>query len=214
MNGTRHESRDNLRLALAVRPHLQRQGFKVVMSRDTDIFIELRDRTNRANSINADLFVSLHRNAFTNPAANGTENWVFTTPTSAELGLAGDILEKLASVGIQSNRGVKRGNFHVLRESNMPAVMVELGFISNARDNELFDTRFDEYAEAIAHGICQTFGLPYIPEGAVTPEPNVQWYRVQVGAFSVRANAERFLENVRGMGLDAFLVTPDASRGD
>jgi len=212
VNGTRLEKNDNLRLANAVRRNLQKQGFTVIMSRESDIDVTLAQRTNRANAANADLFISLHRNAFTNANANGTEVWVFTRPTAAELGLAGEIMERLAQVGIQSNRGVKMGNYHVLRESRMPAVLVELGFITNAWDNELFDNKLEEYSVAIVKAACAALGIEFREEPK--PEPRDVMYRIQVGAFRVRENAENFLRTVRGMGLEAFMIASETPRGE
>ena len=95
VNGTRFESHDNLRLALRVQAILQRQqGVNVIMSRTEDVFVSLQDRTNHANRINADLFVSLHRNSFTNNIANGFEIWIFTTAGAVDEGAAREFLER------------------------------------------------------------------------------------------------------------------------
>jgi len=207
VSGGRRESDDNLRLASVVRRDLQRQDLTVIMARESDVDMSLTARTNQANSAGADLFISLHRNAFTNSAANGTEVWIFTRPTAAETGLACEIMERLAEVGVQSNRGVKMGNFHVLRESCMPAVLIELGFITNTRDNELFDENLNAYSEAIVRGICAALGIEYAEAEAEKPQDTM--YRIQVGAFRVRENAENFLLTVRGMGLEAFMIASE-----
>ena len=222
--GGRRESDDNLRLANAVNTRLIAQGFRVIQSRTTDIAVTLQQRTNQANAQNPDLFISLHRNAFTNPGANGTEIFVFTNPTAAETAAAIEIMDRLAVVGVQSNRGVKRGNFHVLRETRAPAMLIELGFITNVRDNQLFDSFLNEYADAIVMGVCTIFGVTYRAPNTPAPAPAPstgtalnrpeptppaavnRLYRVQVGAFQVRENAERFLAQVHALGLDAFII--------
>ena len=206
INGARHESHDNLRIALKVRTHLQRQGFDVVMSREADVFVELNERTRQANAANSDLFISIHRNGFHDPDAHGTEVVVSTNPTALEMVMAAEILKQLIAVGVQRNRGIIRKNFHVLRESRMPAVMPELGFITNERDNELFDMHLDAYAQAIAKSVCSFFETAYIEPSEIPPEQPERLYRVQVGAFRIRENALKFLDAVRGMGLDAFIV--------
>ena len=206
VNGTRLESHDNLRMAQAIRPHLQRQGFNVVMSRETDVFVELAERTRQANRVNADLFLSIHRNGFDDPSAHGTEVVVHTSPTAQEMVIAAEVLQQLIRVGIQRNRGIIRKNFHVLRESRMPSVMPELGFITNKRDNELFDFHLDAYAEAIAKSVCSFFDVDYIEPSQATQTQPETLYRVQVGAFRIKENALKFLDAVRGMGLDAFIV--------
>jgi len=209
VSGSRYEKNDNLNMAKAVKALLVKQGQAVIMTREDDTFVSLAGRTQKANEADADIFVSLHRNSFTNAAANGAEVWVYTSAGAVDVGAATEVLERLAEVGVQSNRGVKKGNYHVLRESGMPSMLVELGFISNAIDNQLLDTRFDAYAEAIARGICAALGVAYITGGTAQAEV---LYRVQVGAFGVKANAEAFLAKVREMGLDAFLVTQDTAK--
>lgn len=212
INGSRHEADDNLRLALAVQKLLVAQGHTVIMARTTDVYISLAARTQAANSSGADIFVSLHRNSFTNSTANGTEIWVYTTAGAVDVGAATEVLEQLAAVGIQSNRGIKKGNYHVLRESNMTSMLIELGFISNVKDNNLFDAHFSDYATAIARGILAALGESYAESGQQSETVMQSLYRVQVGAFGVKSNAEAFLKSVQGMGLDAFLVEPGEAK--
>ncbi|MCL2857728.1 MAG: N-acetylmuramoyl-L-alanine amidase [Oscillospiraceae bacterium] len=214
VNGARFESHDNLRLGRRVQALLERQaGVNVAMSRTLDVFVSLGDRTNHANRVGADLFVSLHRNGFTSPAANGFENWIFTTASAVDEGAAREVLERVIEVGVQSNRGIKRGNFHVLRESRMPSILVELGFITNTRDNELFDTHFEAYAQAVARGACAALGITF------SGEAPRQLARIQLGAYTWpdnEAGARRDLARIRALpGLqDAWLVIPSNDRAE
>jgi N-acetylmuramoyl-L-alanine amidase len=173
VNGDRYEKNDNLRLGLAVRDKLkaQGQGVNVVMTRDTDAFVPLSDRSYISNANNADMFVSLHRNASTNPAGNGVETYIHTNPSAAARGYAENVLSRVADAGVQSNRGVKQSNFAVLRNTYAPAQLLELGFVSNDADNGLFDANFDAYAEAIAKSIAESLGLPYGAPPAPAPGP-------------------------------------------
>ncbi|WRS26425.1 N-acetylmuramoyl-L-alanine amidase [Oscillospiraceae bacterium MB08-C2-2] len=176
-NGASHNGRlekdDNLRLALEVEKRLKEQGQRVQMTRDTDVFIPLRTRTDMANQAGSDLFVSLHRNSYTEltPTSNGVENWVYTTAPASTEQAAANVLNQVVSVGVQADRGVKRGNYSVLRRSKMPAMLLEMGYIINDEDNRLFDTYLDEYAEAIVRGILETLGEPYTPPGQTPPPP-------------------------------------------
>lgn len=205
VNGNRYEKNDNLRLAKAVREKLKAQGHTVLMSREGDSNPSHESRIAAAIAAKADLFCSIHRNSFTNPTSKGIEIWVRYTNHAAA---AGEVLEQLAKVLNQANRGVKIGAYKVLYNAPMPAMLLELGFISNTRDNELFDQYFDENATAIARGILAALGV----EWKSTSGPAKSPYRVQVGAFSVRENAEAFLETVKGMGLPAFIVAPDVPK--
>lgn len=160
----RNEKDDNLRLGLAVAERLRNLGYNVVMTRDSDKNVSLGERSNISNNANADLFVSLHRNASTNPNYNGLETYVYLSPSAASLAAAQNINSRIANAGVQTNHGVKYADFAVLRNTKAPAVLVELGFISNAYDNTLFDTRFDAYADAIVNGIVASVG-PANPGG-------------------------------------------------
>ena len=158
VNGNRYEKDDNLRITKLISQRLQNCGQKVVMTRSTDEYVTLGNRSNISNKNNADIFVSLHRNWSENPSANGVENFVHPTASANTRSYAQTILNKIAAVGVQSNRGVSSANFAVLRDTVAPAVLVELGFISNITDNIMFDKNLDAYARAIADGILQSLG--------------------------------------------------------
>lgn len=163
VNGGRLEKDDNLRLALAVQERLQAPGQRVVMTRSTDVFVPLSERSAISNRNNADIFVSIHRNAATTPVANGVENFVIINPSPIETQYAQTVLNEVVSAGVQSNRGVRQGNFAVLRNTLAPAMLLEMGFITNERDNQLFDQNFNAYADAIARGIVRSLGEPAQP---------------------------------------------------
>ena len=154
--GGRRESDDVLRLSLAVRDILQSQGQRVIMTRALDVFVPLGERSEISNRNNADLFVSIHRNSSSNTAANGVDNFVSTAAPDNTIGHAFSVLDKVVDAGVQRNRGVKRDNFAVLRNTHAPAMLLEMGFITNAGDNQLFDQNFNAYALAIARGIMVT----------------------------------------------------------
>jgi len=159
VNGARRESDDNLRMALAVGNLLRCCGVNVVFTRTGDTLVSLAERSRISNNARANLFVSIHRNSVANATANGVENWVYLNPSTQGVNSAYQVLNRIVAAGVQSNRGVRRGNFSVLRETQAPAQLVELGFISNAEDNRLFDARFDAYAHAIASGILASLGI-------------------------------------------------------
>ena len=171
----RLEKDDNLRLGLAVRDALMYQGIDVLMTRDTDVFIPLADRAAMANDADADLFVALHRNSYTEqtPTSNGIENIIYLTAPANTTGVAAQkVLDAVVAVGAQSNRGVTRGNYYVLRRTRMPAMLLEMGFIIDDYDNQLFDQNLEAYAQAIAKGVMDYFGLTY--QAPNTQPPVVQ----------------------------------------
>ena len=120
----------------------------------------LTTRVREANRWGADVFISLHTNAAVNPAANGAEALIYSTSSEVAFGLADDILEEMTLVTGVRNRGIiERPGLYVLRRTDMPAVLVEMGFISNASDAELMANSPDLFALGIYRGILKYYGL-------------------------------------------------------
>lgn len=119
----------------------------------------LRLRVDQANAWGADYFISIHTNASSLPAASGSEVLVYRSPSVAA-SLAEDILRELSAATGLRNRGVlERPGLYVLRKTAMPAVLVELGFITNAEDAALMDTRPDLFALGIYRGLLDYLDL-------------------------------------------------------
>ncbi len=115
----------------------------------------LRLRVNEANAWGANYFISLHTNASSLPAATGSEAFAYSEP-SAAFSLGEDILRGLNRTTGLKNRGMKvRTGLYVLRKTQMPAVLVELGFITNPNDANLMNTRPDLFAQGIYDGIVE-----------------------------------------------------------
>lgn len=166
VNGDRLEKNDNLRMALAVRDKLEAAGSErltVLMTRADDAALELQQRVDLANENGATLFVSLHRNS---GGGKGVEVWTSSLKEKAECRLAQYIMDALEQAGVQKVRGVKHGtagnpavSYTVVGRTEMPACLVELGFIDNDEDNALLDSHWDAYAQAIADGILKMVEL-------------------------------------------------------
>lgn len=119
----------------------------------------LAARTNAANSWGADIFISLHCNASVDRSATGTEALVYSTDTPA-YPLAEDILEGIAEATGLRNRGVKlRPGLYVLRKTEMPATLLELGFISNPQDAALLSGSPQLFARGIYNGLNRFYGF-------------------------------------------------------
>lgn len=144
----------------------QNGNFDVRLSRpeaDTQVgtsnTTSLRLRVADANAWGADYFISLHTNASSIESATGTEAFAYSSP-SAAFSLGEDILENLSRVTGLRNRGMAvRTNLYVLRKTAMPAVLVELGFITNYNDAMLMSNRPDLFARGIYEGIVQYTGV-------------------------------------------------------
>lgn len=161
LGGNRKESEDVLRLALATARLIIQSGSTVAMTRYTDETVSLTQRTDMANAGSYSYFVSIHRNACgTANLATGIETYYHNSQSSTSVSakLATSVQNAAIGVGCWANRGVKTSNFHVTRESNMPAILIEYSFIDNASDNQKFDQYFNENAKAIANGMLAMIG--------------------------------------------------------
>jgi N-acetylmuramoyl-L-alanine amidase len=142
----------------------QNPGFEVRLSRPTaetqigtSNTTSLRQRVADANAWGADYFISIHTNASSNPAASGTEAFAYSEPSRA-FSLGEDIVEGIVNVTGLRNRGMKvRPGLYVLRRTAMPAVLVELGFITNPGDATLMNENPALFAQGIYQGIENYF---------------------------------------------------------
>ncbi|OMP68467.1 cell wall hydrolase [Domibacillus epiphyticus] len=150
-----------LKTGLQVNNLLKQTPFNVKMTRSNDTFIELKDRSAFAKNNDGDIFVSIHANAAT-PSATGTETYYYSAgnPHVADSKLlASKIQARMLTAWNLRDRGVKNGNFSVLRENNMPAALLELGFISNAGDASKMasDYWMNTMSKAIYNGILDYY---------------------------------------------------------
>lgn len=193
----RQEKDDVLNLAFAVGSILEQNGVDVVYTRVSDVYDTPFEKAQMGNNADADFFVSLHRNAVANP---GTASGIMTLVYSDE-GVPGELArainKELARTGFQDLGVVERPGLVVLRRTEMPAVLVEAGFIDNPADNKKFDMQFDEIASAIASGILEVVNRQEETEG---------YYMVQTGAYRVRDLAEQQLVQLQSEGYPAYMV--------
>lgn len=153
------EKKLTLRTAYLAKKHLEALGYRVVMTRARDIFIPLHARVRIANRRNEAIFISIHYNSAENPSAKGIEVYYYGSNQSVRSvtskKLARNLLNEVIKETKASSRGTKHGNYQVIRETKMTAVLIEGGFMTNAEERNLLKTQ--SYLEKIAKGIA--FGL-------------------------------------------------------
>ena len=123
----------------------------------------LRTRTEQANQWGADYFLSIHTNANVNPAINGTEAYVYAVNTPSYELAVNIVNEIVRRLGTKNNSIYARPSLYVLRRTNMPAVLIELAYLSNEGDAALLADKPYEFAYAIYVGLLNYLGLPQIP---------------------------------------------------
>ena len=163
----RQEKDDVLRLALAVGRILEDHGIDVVYSRTEDFYDSPYEKAMKGNESEADLFLSLHRNAAIPPGSGTGADMLVYADTGFSSDVANQIGNAIAAAGLQFNGITERPNLAVLRRTKMPAVLVEAGFIDNESDNQFFDENFDALAQAIAQGVLNTIEQDQGPEEPV-----------------------------------------------
>jgi len=189
------------------------QNVSVRMSRTTDQTVSLNARTSAANSWGADFYLSVHINS---GGGTGFESYVYPNVDALTKSYQDAIHEEVVKQTDFRDRGQKQANFHVLRESNMPALLTENGFVDNVTDaNKLKDPAYiNRIARGHVNGLARAFRLPRKTGAPVNPIPSSPpssvnqntLYKVQIGAFSKRENAEALAERARNAGFQVYIV--------
>jgi N-acetylmuramoyl-L-alanine amidase len=150
--GQVYEKHLALDTAIRLEANLQRMGYKTVMLRRSDYFLTLQQRTDIANRYKNAIFVSIHYNYTWKSQVSGLETFYYST---AGQNLAQCVQSSLIGHTSTINRSAKFARFHVIRNSRLPAILVESGFVSNANErNRMKSARFREsIARSVAEGI-------------------------------------------------------------
>lgn len=149
--GTR-EKNINFDVTLRLKDLLEEAGARVVLTRNEDIFISLYERSFIANNLNAELFVSIHSNFHPKSEVKGVEVYYYPGRKESAL-LAKSVETKMIESTHQNSLGVKTNDFVVIRETDMPSILVELGFLSNYEEENIIST--PAYKETAANGIFE-----------------------------------------------------------
>ncbi len=162
------EKNVTLPISMKLKKALEAKGAKVYMTRTTDVDVygpnasgpdELQARVDVGTRSKSDLFISVHINSFSNPSVGGIATYYYEK-TQYDTRLANRIQTTIADEsGFGGDRGIQPGNLYVLRRSLMPAVLVELGFISNPKEEALLkkDSVQQDFADEIASGVENYF---------------------------------------------------------
>ena len=149
-----------LKLALLLRDKLKRFGIEIIMTREGDSDVSLQGRCDIANRNKVDYFISLHANSFSDKTSNGTETFYYGTSTKGKQ-LAEVCQKSILDVYNTRNRGVKTGEFYVIKYTNMPSVLLEFAFISNQNEENLLNDvkKQDEVTTSLANNIAKHLGV-------------------------------------------------------
>ncbi|KYD24633.1 N-acetylmuramoyl-L-alanine amidase [Parageobacillus toebii] len=191
---------------------LDYEGVEVIYTRTSDYYLSLEERAEIANKAKADFFLSVHINA---GGGTGFESYIYNGNVDAKTVVYQNVIhaEIMKVIGNVTDRGKKRANYAVLRETRMPAILTENLFIDNAKDAAKLKS--DQFLQQVAYGhvigLEKAFGLKKKAKQQAQSQTqqkasDKKLYRVQVGAFSDRKNAERLAEELKKKGYPAIIV--------
>ena len=199
-----------LAIALACQDELARHGVLTKISRTKDESDSVSSKVSECNQFNPDLALDIHINAGGGDGAEVFHSVVGGTGKT----LANNILTEVKKIG-QNSRGAKtRKNssgsdyYGFIRSTNAPAVIVECAFIDTKKDIQIIDTKAEQIAMgvAIAKGVLNTLGVVNKAPVQNTPADTGKVYRVQVGAYGQKANADAMVKKLKAAGFDAVIV--------
>lgn len=201
----RKESNDVLIIGRAVASEVRRHSVTVDETRTSDTTVSLNNRSAFENKNTYDYFISFHRNAYKPEKAEGVEVYTYLNAGAKAKRLAQVVQKSLLALGF-TDRGIKEANYHVLRETKAPAILIEIGFIDNSKDNNLFDIKKNEIIKAISKAILTELGIAYKEESVSNFSDDKTLYRVMAGSFSNRENAEEQVKKLKAAGFDVTIM--------
>ena len=193
----------NLSIALACRDLLERCGVSVKMSRTKDENDTLSEEIKECNAFSPDLAVDIHNNA---GGGDGAEAF-YHYGGGVSKTLAENVLAEIVKIG-QNSRGAKirknadgKDYYGFIRQTSAPAIIVECAFVDNATDLKILssESKREVMGQAIAKGILKTLGIEIQADSDTI-------YRVQVGAYPKKANAEAMKNKLKEAGFDAYIT--------
>lgn len=192
-----YEKTINLNTLLACQEELLRHGVTVICSRVTDVNDPVSQEVKEANASEAELAVSFHTNA---GGGDGFEAYCYSK--NADANKLAKLCEKHIKALGQNSRGVKNGNnLYFIKNTKMTSVLVESFFVDNSKDKKIGDTVAEQKAFGVAYAkaILEHLGIAY-------KKANTSIYRVQVGAYKSKANAQDTVKKLQKSGFEAIIT--------
>ena len=190
-----------LKIGMLIKNYLEQAFEKVITTREDDKYYSLDYRSSKANKENCDYFVSIHMNSSTNKSAKGVEVWVYDEKSKLYT-LSKNICSNLSKTINTPNRGVKISkSFSVLRKTKMPALLIEIDFISNSSVEA--SLKSDKYIKDISDSISKSL-LSFVNKSIVD---DGIFYRVCIGEFKDKNDAIQLKNTAISKGFNnAYII--------
>lgn len=207
--GNTNEAAQCRQIALYAVEAAKRCGFEALTDAVSGGDAAMDKRIEQSNDWGADVHIPIHTNAF-NGQVQGTRLFCFSIPGDG-YNICAAIMNTLAPITPGSSDNITTARFAEILQANSPTAYIEVAFHDNPAEAQWIIDHKKDIAEAIVKGLCNYFGMKYIapseePENPSEPVSTGILYRVQVGAYSVKANAERMKRALEKDGYDAFIV--------
>lgn len=203
--GNTNEHAQCQKIAEAEAAALRRSGVEVQVAA---LGSTMAQRCAQSNAFKADIHNCVHTNAF-NGKVMGTRMFCFAIPGKG-YDACKAVFAELAPLSPGTSENIQKASYYEVRVPNAPSVYCECEFHDTAEGAKWIVEHTTAIGEAIAKGLCKYLGVTYVPAMQETPKPSEPaqgdtLYRVQVGAFAVRANAEKMLQRLKDAGFDGFI---------
>ena len=207
--GNTNEAAQCRQIALYAVEAAKRCGFEALTDAVSGGDDAMDKRIEQSNDWGADVHIPIHTNAF-NGQVQGTRLFCFSIPGDG-YNICAAIMNTLAPITPGSSDNITTARFAEILQANAPTAYIEVAFHDNPAEAQWIIDHKKDIAEAIVKGLCNYFGMKYIAPSGESEKPAEPvssgiLYRVQVGAYSVKANAERMKRALEKDGYDAFIV--------
>lgn len=201
--GDTNEKEQCHKIASACVNALEENGFQVMCTYNDDMY----KRVEESNAFGADIHIAIHTNATAKHNVTGGSQVLLYSVNGEREKAGGAVLSRLAPLtpGKSAERLVEKPDFYEVRATKGLALYCECEFHDTELGSDFIINNTDKIGEAIAFGICDYYGI--VPKNKNSAPENGTLYKIQVGAFSVRENAENYLVKLKNAGFDGFIVT-------
>lgn len=207
--GNTNEAVQCRQIALYAVEAAKRCGFEALTDAVSGGDDAMDKRIQQSNDWGADVHIPIHTNAF-NGQVMGTRLFCFAIPGDG-YDICKAVMDTLAPITPGGSDNITTARFAEILQADAPTVYIEVAFHDNTTEAQWIIDHKQDIAEAIVKGLCNYYGVKYVapseePEKSSEPVSTSTLYRVQVGAFSVKANAEKMRDKLKADGYDAFIV--------
>lgn len=206
--GNTNEAVQCRQIALYAVEAAKRCGFEALTDAVSGGDAAMDKRIQQSNEWGADVHIPIHTNAF-NGQVMGTRIFCYAIPGDG-YNICKAVMDTLAPITPGGSDNITTARFAEILQADAPTVYIEVAFHDNKTEAQWIIDHKKDIAEAIVKGLCNYYGVKYVsptaPEKPPEPVSSDTLYRVQVGAFAVKANAERMRDKLKADGYDAFIV--------